>query len=147
MSTFDPDTFLHTEYEGQLDTRRVPLPEGEYVGVIADINPGSTPKGTAFMEVRWDIEHPELEGEIGRPRSQVRQTVWLDLTEAGDLDFGKGKNIQLGKLRAAVGQNAPGQPWSPSQLVGQSARVRVKHRPDKNDSEIVYEEVSGVSAL
>lgn len=147
MSSFDPDTFLNTTYEGELDTRRVPLPVDDYVATILEVNPGTTPRGTAYMEILWEVDHAELASELGRPKSRVRQTVWLDLTESGDLDFGRGKNIMLGRLREAVGQNAPGQPWSPAQLVGQAARVRVKHRPDKNDPEVVYEEVSGVSAL
>lgn len=147
MSGFNPDQFLHTTTTEELSTKRTPLPEDEYQGVIDKIEAGATPKGTPYMEVTWAIEHPELEDEIGRTRSNVRQTVWLDLTDDGSLDFGKGRNIGLGRLREAVGQNSGGEPWAPSQLEGQAATVRVKHRADKNDPELLFEEVKGVAAL
>ena len=42
--------------------------------------------------------------------------------------MGKGKNVALGRLREALGQNTPGKPWSFGMLVGQVAKVAVKHR-------------------
>lgn len=147
MSGFNPDAFLHTQFSEELSTKREVLPEGEYVGVIDKIEAGATPKGTPYLEVLWAIEHPELEDTIGRGKSVARQTVWLDLNDNGDLDSGKGRNIGLGRLREAVGQNTSGEPWAPSQLEGQAANVRVKHRADKNDPTLLFEEVKSVSAL
>jgi hypothetical protein len=145
---FDPDSFLHETYTEANATQQAPLPEGEYVATISKVNPPrQTETGYVLMEVQCTVEHPELADELGRLSSTVRYTLFLDMTESGNLDFGQGKNVSLGRLRSAVGQNEPGEPWSPSQLEGQSLNVRVKHTPNKNDPEIIYADVRGVSAL
>jgi len=148
MGTFDPESFLTNTTTEESSTKRIPLEAGEYVGQITKLRAGTTPnKGIPFLEVIYKIEHPELASEMGRPASTVRQTVWLDLDEHGDLDMGPGKNITLGRLRDAAGQNVSGEPWSIASLEGATVTVRVVHNPDKNDPEVVYEEVKGVSAL
>ena len=53
--------------------------------------------------------------------------MFLDMDENGDLELGKGKNVDLGRLREALGQNTGGN-WSPSQLVGSSATIHVSNR-------------------
>jgi hypothetical protein len=57
----------------------------------------------------------------------------------------KGKNVSLGKLREAVGQNKPGKPWSPAHLNGAQLDVLVTHRADKDTGDI-YAEVKRVAA-
>jgi hypothetical protein len=59
--------------------------------------------------------------------------------------MGKGKNVSLGRLREATGLNEKGRPFGFRMLVGQMARVRVKHRPDNKNPEIVYAEVDAVT--
>lgn len=148
MPDFDPDSFMHQTYTEANATREAPLPEGEYQGTISKVNPPrQTQNGYVLMEVHFLVEHPELKDELGRDKSTARYTLFLDMTRDGALDFGPGKNVSLGRLRTAVGQNIAGEPWSPSQLEGQQANIRVKHTPDKNDPEIVYTDVRGVSAL
>ena len=56
--------------------------------------------------------------------------------------MGKNKNVQLGKLREALGQNGPGA-WSFGMLEGASGIVRIEHR-EWNDS--VFADVKGVAA-
>lgn len=144
--SFDPDQFMHETYTDANATREAPLPEGEYLGTISKVNPPrQTQNGYVLMEVNFLVEHPELSDEIGRTKSTARYTIFLDMTDKGTLDFGNGKNVNLGRLRSAVGQNEPGQPWSPSQLEGQQATIRVKHTADKNNPEIIYTDVRGVS--
>lgn len=77
----------------------------------------------------------------------VYQTIWLDISGSGGLDTSKGKNVGLGKLRDALGQNREGQPWSPGMLVGQVALIRVGHSIDKRDNVTVQAEVKAVAAL
>lgn len=77
----------------------------------------------------------------------VRQTLWLDTTESGGLDFGKGKNVGLGRLREALGQNAPGKPWAPGMLVGGVAKVKVSHSIDKRDNVTINADVKAVLPL
>lgn len=147
MSDFNPDNFLHQTTREELSTKRVVLPEGDYTGVVEKVEAGATPKGTPYLELTWAIEHPELESEIGRTKSIARQTIWLDLTASGDLDTGKGRNVGLGRLREAIGQNKSGEAWAPSMIEGAAATVKIKHRADKNDAELKFEEVKAVSAL
>lgn len=146
---FNPESVLSNNYSGALDTRSVPLPEGEYAAVAQELKAESfrtSTNGSTMMDIAWKIDHPELADTVGRTASIVRQTIFLDLTPSGDLDFSKGKNISLGRLRDALGQNT-GKPWSFSDIAGGVANVRVKHRPDKDDPTILYAEVKGVSKL
>jgi len=77
---------------------------------------------------------------------RARQTVWLDVDESGGLDFGRGKNVQLGRLRAAVNQNNAGEPWQPNMLLGQTARCTIKHRLNTTDNSM-QADVKSVAAL
>ena len=72
----------------------------------------------------------------------VRQTIWLDLTESGSLDFGKGRNVGLGRLRDALGQNETGKPWQPGMMVGGVAKIKVTHSIDKRDNETIQANVA-----
>ncbi len=151
LSAFDPDTFLETEFEGALDTVVIPVPIGEYQGQIENVK-GRTftdKEGTAraVMDVRWHVLtlDARIAAELGLEKPTVRQTIFLDLTEQGAVDWGKGKNTQLGKLKAAVGQNADGKKWKPKMLMSQIATLKIGHKPDGNDKTILYANVDKVS--
>ena len=68
----------------------------------------------------------------------------LDLTPSGSLDTSKGKNIGLGRLREAVGQNKPGQAFSFQNLPGLMAKITIKHRLVDDDT---FAEVKGTAPL
>jgi hypothetical protein len=139
---FDADTFLHTQTTEADSTRREPIPVGEYTAVVEGIKPDVTQSGKPLLRVNWklaDPRYPDVEGRL------VDQTIWLDVTDTGSLDRSKGKNIGLGRLRTAVGQNNPGQPWSPAMLMGQVALVSISHRADKDDPDVLYDQVKGVT--
>ena len=99
------------------------------------------------MTVKWEIDDPtgEIEKTIGR-RPVIVQSVMLDVTEAGSLDMGKGKNVTLGRLREAVGQNTDGKPWNPQMLLGQRAKIKIKHSINKESGEL-QSEVERTTAL
>ena len=142
MSVFNPDAFLTQESTESNDTSFAPIPEGDYTAVIKEIKPRTTSTGKAVMDVVWAIDDQDVREATGLSEPTVRQSIFLDLTDAGGLDFGKGKNVQLGKLREALGQNTPGQAWSPAMLSGNVARVNIKHRiVDQN----IYADVKGVA--
>ena len=128
---FDTDTFLSSSVEGEMDTEFPVVPAGEYPAHIEklDTRSGVSDKGPwAVMDIYWAINDGKVLEEMERDDPPlVRQSIFLDLTEDGSgLALGKGKNVQLGRLREALGQNAPG-PWSPGQLIGSSAQVKVEH--------------------
>jgi len=142
---FDPDEFLNTAVEGTLDTRMIPVPEGEFLATVSAL--GSRVVGEnslPVLDVTWKIEdNEEVSAVTGRPVSTVRQTIWLDISESGGLDMSKGKNVGLGRVRDAVNQNGPG-PWSAAQLEGAMAIVRISHRIHNEET---YADVKGVAAV
>lgn len=153
-SSFDPATFLQQTYTEANDTERFLVPAGEYLAVIGsgekDVvcrpwqkkdDPSVAGMG---LDVLWEIQDDSVKQLAGRDTVKVKQGLMLDTNDTG-LDFGKGKNVDLGLLRQAVDMNRPGQAFSFEGLKGRMAKVVVAHRADKNDSEKVYAEVKRVA--
>lgn len=142
-SVFNPDTFMNTVLEEANETSFVPVPEGEYVAVIKAVKARSA-KESAVLDVTWGIDDPEVAKATGFENPQVRQSVFLDVTEQGGLDMGKGKNIHLGRLREAVGQNQKGKPWQAGNLIGQVAKIKIAHRTYEGE---IQADVKGVQPI
>lgn len=152
--TFDVDVFMDTPADGPNTTIFPVLAEGDHIAEIEgfegkEVTTRDGPR--PLMEVNWKVE--------GHPGT-VRQTVWLDLTTDSNgrtvIDTGPSANYSLGVLRAAIGQNVAG--WTPRQMIGARAKIRVKHRAmkdrdtgdpllDENGSVRVREQVSAVFKL
>lgn len=147
MSAFNPDTFLNTETDSASSTTYIPVPEGEFNASIKAIKPRVLTDGRAVLDVTWAVDDETARQETGMAELIVRQTIWLDTTESGGLDFGKGKNVGLGRLREAVGQNQAGKPWAPGMLLGQVAKVKVSHSIDKRDGVTINADVKAVLPL
>lgn len=147
MSTFNPDTFLNTEVKGPMETKFTPVPENDdgYVASIESIS-ARNPKDDVFiLDVNWNIHDDDLKAKMGRDKILVRQSVFLDY-EDGRLQFGENKNVQLGRLREAVGQNT-GKPWSPHMLIGAGpARIKTKNR-HVEETDDWYTDVKRVAPL
>lgn len=142
MTDFNAEDLLNTQVSGEMSTKYTPVPEGEWRATIKEIKGRATNKGQSIMDILWEVTDPQVEAVTGMTNSIVRQSIFLDISPSGGLDVSKGKNIGLGKLRAAVGQNGPG-PWSPGMLSGSVAIIRVEHRHVDED---VYADVKGVAA-
>jgi len=147
MSQFDAEAFMNSSTTDANSTQYNPVPEGEFQAAIASVTPRVTGTGKALLNIGWKVDDETVRTETGMAESIVYQTIWLDVTESGGLDTGKGKNVGLGKLRDALGQNKPGAPWSPGMMVGQVALVRVGHSIDKRDNVTIQAEVKAVAAL
>ncbi len=150
LSAFDSDSFLETTFEGSMSTQFLIPPAQDWPGTISKL---STKKfvtndgDRAILEIQWTIEHPDCHG--GK-KCFAKQACWLDFKFENNmpiLDFSEGNNVSLGQLREALGQNKEKGKWSPGMLLNNSANIRISHRPDKNDPEIVYAEVKKVSSL
>ena len=144
-SVFDPDTFLHEEVEEKMEVSFTPVPEGDYPAYIetvtADI--ANTKNGPRpILNFSYVITDEEMAKEMELERPTVRQTVWLDIDESGQLSFGKNKNVRLGRIREAVGQNKAGEPWSPGMLVNAGpVMIKVGHRYNSETGEGPYPEM------
>lgn len=143
---FDPQAIMNAAIEGVMETRRTPVPVGDYRGQITKIVPraGQSKDGDSWvaLDIFVELESDERLTKLGLERRVMKGGMMLDLTDSGGLDLGKNKNVRLGALREAVGQNIPGQVWSPTMLVGQLVTVTVKHRLDPADPSLVYDEIA-----
>jgi hypothetical protein len=133
MSQFDPASFLFATTSETTDTISVPVPVGEYQAIVEKVacRPWQAKDGSSSglaLDIIYNVDDATVKALLGRDKVVVKQGIMLELTDAGALDNGKGKNPVLGRLREAVGQNVKGQPWAPSMLEGQPLKVSVKHR-------------------
>lgn len=147
--SFDADSFLNAAVEGANSTKIVPCPIGEYPALIEKVearqwqSKDGTKTGVA-LDVFYSVQDAGVQQLLGREQVTVKQGIMLDLDGAG-LDMGEGKNVSLGRLRAAVDLNE-GQ-FSFNMLPGRMAKVKVSHRQDQKDPEIVYAQVDAVAHL
>lgn len=146
MSQFDPQAFLDTQTTETNDTRVLPCPIGEWPATVenVDIKSGVSQKSGepwTKLNVKWKIEGCDANRMADRDPIYVTQGILLDITEAGGLDMGKGRNIGLGRLREATNLNAKGTPFSPRMLLGRSAKVAVSHREYEGN---LFDDVKGV---
>lgn len=149
--SFDASKFLEQSTDKAMQTSMSPCPEGEYLAQVEKVEAFPVKdretqqvRSDAFrLQLTWDILDQELLESIDRKGITVRQSIFIDLDEDGSFADGKDKNVGLGKLRDAVGQNSGS--WTPSNLIGQQAVVKVTHRPNPQDDSQVYAQVSAVT--
>jgi hypothetical protein len=150
MSIFSPETFLDMQITESNDTKVIPVPVGEYIAVVKEVKvrPWQSKKDPSVagiaLDLIWSLDDAGVKQLLGRDEINTKQGVMLDMTEAGGLDVGKGRNISLGRLREAVGLNTPGQPFSFGMLTGRVAKVKIEHRVD---GDAIYAEVKGVAKV
>lgn len=145
MSAFNPEAFEQTVVEGENQTAYIPVPEGDYEAYIEDYEFKSVVvngEERVTCNISWVIPDEELANSLNMQELKVRQTLWLDLTGDGGIDFGTNKNVQLGRLRQALGLNEPGKPFKWSDLRSAQATISVNTRQDKNDASKVYNDVT-----
>tara|TARA_Y100000310_G_scaffold344774_1_gene459393 strand:- start:2029 stop:2472 length:444 start_codon:yes stop_codon:yes gene_type:complete len=132
MTQFDPDVFLNTEIEGAMETKFTPVPAGEHEAFIDDIAMREV-NDTPVLRVTWKVPNEALAAELGVDDIQVNDDLFLDIEADGRLMFGPNKNIKLGRLREALGQNKPGETWGFSQLRGAGpTKLIVSHNYSKS---------------
>src|SRR3990167_2206871 len=157
----DVSNFANTE-AGAMETKFVAVDAGEYVAMIPQGAVPEAPKKTQVdgedryvLDINWEIskDDPKYEAQkkkTGMSNVRVRQSIFLDLVERGGktvLANGPGQNIQLGRLRAAVGQNDPAKKWSPQHLEGVVARIKVENRIYECDTYAQVAKKDGVTKL
>lgn len=142
MPTFDPDTFMQQNVDAPLSTEYELCPQGEYPAMIGDFTrdafrshdfeykkgPNAGQPGTmTVFSCPFVINDDSVRQALERDTVTVFQDVVLDIGDDGGLDFGKGKNVPLGRIREAVGQNGNG-PWQVASLRGAGpVMVKVSH--------------------
>lgn len=148
-SMFNPDAFLNAAFTEANSTKALPVPVGEYMGIIEKVSArqwqskDGTTSGVA-LDLQWLVEDETVKQFLGRPTVTVKQGIMLDFTPQGTLDFSQGKNVGLGRLREALNMNEPGKPFSFSMLPGSAAKITVNHRVNGEDT---YAEVKAVARI
>jgi hypothetical protein len=147
MNDFNPDTFLSLSTDAASADKYEPVPPNEYLAQITSVKPRQIPNGSIVADVVWKIQD---EGNPAAHNRNVRQSVFIDTTPEGFIATGPNTNVQLGKLRSALKQNTPGQPWAPNMMVGAVARIKVQHRVGEAGTKYagqVFDEVGAVAGL
>lgn len=155
-SLFDPQSFLDATTT-EAATRRPPLPAGlELPGTITDIaarrwtsqkDPNNPRSGIAF-DVKVQVQTPpDLVANQGYPPNVTyNDSVMLDLTDGGSIDYAPGRNGRLRLYREATGTNDPGREFTPRMLVGKSVKVKIAHRPGTGQfSGELFDEIGTIS--
>lgn len=135
MAKFNADSFLNQTVEAKLDVRRIPMPEGDHdemqITELA-INSGTSKKdGNLWVQLKAKLvcTDPNVAAEMKLSGDQQPTVYWqefIDLDDNGQLDISDGKNIKLGKLRQAAGQNNDDE-WSMNDLKSATLGARVTH--------------------
>lgn len=146
VANFDPAVFLNMEFSDANSTEYVPVPAEEFFAIVDKVEPvqwqrKDGTKGGIKLSLTWAIDDAGVRELLGRDKVTVKQDIMLDTTEQGSIDMGKGKNVNLGRLREALGKNTPGQPFRFSDFTGCYAKVKVEHRMDNGQ---VYAEIRSV---
>lgn len=144
--SFDPNTFLNQQFDEANDTKLVPCPTGEYLAVAdkVEVKQWASKDGSSSglkVEILWDIQDENVKALLGRDTVKVPQQQMLDLTDTGQLDFGTGKNVGLGRIREALDLNTPGEPFAFGMIQGRMATAKVSHRIYNDD---VFAEIKAV---
>lgn len=148
---FDAESFLNQTVDSANDTERLQVPAGEYVGQIDSVKAREWKKADdptvhgVSLDVNWNVDDAGVRQLFARDKVICQQGVFLDLTESGNLDFGKGKNSDLGRLREACSLNTPGQPFAFTMLVGKVAKIKVKEDVQKDGT--IRSRVVAVAAI
>lgn len=155
-TAFDPQVFAQTAIKAQLDTEIIPCPVGDYKFIITKVdfrqNKGvkDDTKDKLFtscdVTCEMDIDlYPEVVEATKRDKITVRHGFLLDINEeTGLLDVEPGKNVNLGRLREAVGQNDDSE-WTFNQLLGQPLIGHVTHRTLQSGNPVA--EIDRVAAV
>ena len=147
--SFDAQAFLDSTVTGSNDTKVIPVPVGEYTGIISKVVPRqwTSKDGTSSgisLDVLWSVEDEAVKSALGRSEVVCKQGIMLDTLANGSLDMAKGKNIGLGRLREALKLNDHKTKFSFAMLPGLAARISVTHRVAGEET---YSEVKGVAQL
>lgn len=138
---FDLDKFMSSTASAPGSTQWEVCPEGDFpIMLDTDIKisniKGESDKGPYdfwVMEIPCIIQDDAVKAKLGREKVTARMRINLDIDEAtARLDESKGKNVQLNRLKEALGQNVAG--WTPTMLRGAGPIMgHVRHVMNKKD--------------
>lgn len=150
---FDAKAFMDASTKAPLSTTIEVCPEGTFPFIIdTDENAigfrsGTTDKGEwVRFEVTAICQDEKVRAQLGRDRVTARFGGFVDIDpKTGNLDTSKGKNVALGQLREALGQNSD-KAWNWNMLKGAGPFLgTVKHTTDSQDETRKYANITRVA--
>lgn len=148
MSIFDPNALLDATTT-DASTRRPPLPVGDYPATVTDVTARQwtgkkdPSKSGIALDVKLQVEVPgELQAEGQPPSLVMNDSIMLDTTPGGAIDYSPGRNGRLRIYREALGMNEAGQPFSHRSMIGRVLKVKIKHEPYEGE---LYDRVDSVA--
>lgn len=156
MSPFNADAFLNQTVSGPMSTSVPACPEGEYKAMVDDGD-----KWLTFAEgvsaktnepwyranILFNILDDGVRATMKREKILVPMQCFLDVDDKGGMDTSEGKNVSIGRLRAAAGQMEEPS-WTLGRLKGAGPFVvKITQRSDPKDPSIKYAEVSRVAKI
>lgn len=153
MSTFDVNSFLDLVFDTPSETESIPCPAGEYQAQVVKLDVGTwkgkedPTKHGVKLDIQWEILDETARDVTKRDKVIVRSSVMFNIVKNAQgldvLDMEKAlSDVRFGRLRAAIGLNDG--PFSPGQLMGQFAKVRVTHRIHEG---VTYAEVKDYAPM
>lgn len=149
---FDPMQFIDMETT-EASTKRPPLAEGDYPAMVGEVTcvpwqgkTDPTKSGLRLVVPLTVTITAEEKDRLGVTIDTIKLTdsVMLDTTEGGLLDFAPGKNSGLRRYREALNMNEKGTPFSPRRMQGQPLLVKIKHELYNDE---IMEKVGGVARI
>jgi hypothetical protein len=152
---FNPEEFMNSSADA-MATQVTVCPEGEFPFMIdsepkqlipENLKGVSKRTGNAYdfwqMTLNCVCLDETVKAKLARQKVTVRLRVNLDLTPTGGLEVGQDKNVALGRLREALGQNTPG--WKVANLLGAGPFIgKVEHTTVNGQT---YADISRVAKL
>lgn len=130
MSTFDPLAFVNVETT-EAATRRPPIQVGDYLATVGKPIASQwfkDEKSGIRLSIPLKIEiPPEQKDTLRVDQIQLTDSVFIDTTDNGSMDWSPGKNGGLRRYREALDMNKPGEAFSPARMEGRMLRVKVNH--------------------
>lgn len=157
---FDVKQFLNQTVNAPMATTIIPAPEGEWLAQVstkvtieewfgeAKWNDKSSGKEKTQTTAKIPIEiiDPKAKEKVPRETLMVNYDMFLDFDDQGRLATGEDKNVRLGALREAVGQNVPG--WTFPNLFGAGPfMAKVVHTKDEKRPDETFAKISRVAKL
>lgn len=158
---FNPQAFLNQTVHAPMATQITPCPEGEWQAIIStkipveewfgeaewkDKNSGQM-KSQPTCKVPVEIVDSRAKELMNRENIVVSYDMFLDVDSNGHLDTGEDKNVRLGALRDALGQNEDSS-WVFSKLYGAGPFVaKVVHTKDEKRDGQTFAKISRVAKL
>jgi len=125
---FDPNSFLNSNTTASTERVLIPLDRGDmFIGIITELTAKNGTSASGRLWARLDLK-VQIEDSYVKETLMIEKVVrvygiMLDLTDEGQYDSRKGKNINLGLAAKALGLDPSD--FTPHQFIGQTAKFRI----------------------